>query len=242
MTALIVGISLLCVCLGAELYRTHGNKRLLSDRVQMLSNENVKLSNLVLEYQNENLLCLEEHKEASNEIERSRIDAMMEMSAKEIPSNICYIPARSKVDELIDKIENEMEVTSCYSKRHSNEEFNNKFEGENPIVTIELNGGVVKLIDCASSSNWSVDMLYNNVLFTNLSADQCTRLKGIFSEKMAQAAIRDTKTKPNINREEELRATLESCAYGPDYPGCDQIEPGVYVSRNVKSINIKTNE
>lgn len=241
MMSLIVGVSLLCVYLGAELYRSYGNKRLLSERVRYLSDETSKLSNLVLEYQNENLLCLEEHKEASNEIERSRIDAMMEMSAKEIPSNICYIPARSKVDELIDKIENEMEVTSCYSKRHSNEEFNNKFEGENPIVIIELNGGVVKLIDCASC-NWNVDMLYNNVLFTNLSADQCTRLKGIFSEKMAQAAIRDTKTKSNINREEELRSTLESCAYGPDYPGCDQVEPGIYVNRNVKSINIKTNE
>lgn len=242
MITLVVGISLLCVYLGAELYRSYGNKLLLSERVKYLANETSKLSDLVLEYQNENLLCLEEHKEVSNKIERNRIDRMMELSAKEIPTSVCYVPHKSKVDELIDKIEDEMEVTGCSSKLHSDEKFNNRFEGEKPIVTIELNGGVVKLIDCASSNNWTVDMLYNNVLFTSLTNEQTDRLRKIFVKKMAEAAIRDTSGTPNVNREERLKRTLEEAVYGPEYQGCDQVEPGIYISRDVRSINIRTKE
>lgn len=203
------------------------NNNKLSDKNKLLSEDNNKLSNLVLDYQNENLLMLEEHQETQEVIKAARLDRAMECSARQallpkflkeyLPESIC-VPPKSKVDELLDKIENEMEVTGCSSRMYSDKDFNKKFEGLSPLVTLELNNGVIKMTDCALHPNWKIDLIYNDSIFTNLTIEQHERLKGIFLNKMAEAAIRDA----------------SKSAYGPEYSGCEQISPGIYT--------LKTNE
>lgn len=231
MFILTFGLSLLCIFLGAELYKTHRIRSTLSERYRRLADDNHKLSNFVLEYQKENLLMLEEHQEVQKEIKEVELDQAMECSARQVvlpkslkeyaklgPEPLVYVPPKSKVDELLDKIENEMEVTGCSSKMYSDEEFNKKFEGLSPLVTLELNNGIIKMTDCALHPNWKIDLVYNNVLFTNLTLEQNNRLKVIFTNKMAEAAIRDS----------------NKGIWGPEHFGCEQISPGIYT--------LKTNE
>jgi len=104
---------------------------------------------------------------------------------------------KSSVSKLIESIK-DMEVTGVTAESHS-EKYDKNFIGFKPLVTLELNRGVVKLIDLAQSGanshSWLIDLVYNGAPLTRLTEQHREELGAIFMEKMAEAAIRDTSNK-----------------------------------------------
>jgi len=106
-------------------------------------------------------------------------------------------PKRSKVDLLIDEIENSMEITNISCISYS-EEYDKRFIGTKPVVVAEFNGGAVKIIDLAQTRDgktWTTDLLYHDVIFPRINERQTNRLKAILTEKMAVAAAKDANIK-----------------------------------------------
>lgn len=160
-----------------KLIRTERTRRLLSERVENLSSDIVEYHSRVpyLEQQ----LSLSKKLLAANE----------EYRIKKL------LPADNNVDKLLESMK-QMEVTNIENFSYS-KEYDSRFIGTKPLVVLEL-VGVIKLIDLAQVSEgkeWSVDLLYNGSPFPRLTEDQKERLRDIFMEKMAEAAMRDSETK-----------------------------------------------
>lgn len=110
----------------------------------------------------------------------------------------------SRVDELIEKICT-MEVTAVTSEKHSKKK-DKKFVGLKPLITLEFNNGLIKLRDLADTeSGWLTEMMYNGELFPRLTDNHRKRLRVIFMEKMAEAAILD------ISSPKPIKLLSEKC-------------------------------
>jgi hypothetical protein len=100
--------------------------------------------------------------------------------------------SKSNVDKLIDKIENEMKITDITNSSYS-KEYDKYFRKCKPLVVMKLDN-CVEIIDLVQISenineNWTLDILYHGAPITRLTKEHQERLKKVFTEKMAEAAM-----------------------------------------------------
>ncbi len=174
-----IGLLIFIACFlglgGVAIYGQFKNNNLALD-FKRVNEDNGKLAECNFEY--------------SDEVERLKNKMkLFPLSEEEL---IDIENAKSNVDRLIDKIENEMKVTNITCESHS-EEYDKNFRLPKPLVTIELDN-CIHMMDLKRSCNepiidWNIGISYHGAALTRLTKEHQKRLGKIFMEKMAEAAM-----------------------------------------------------
>ena len=102
------------------------------------------------------------------------------------------LPVNQKIEELLEVICDEMEITGIFSESHGEETMDSKFHGLGPLVTYEFNNGLIKIRELVDHpEDWKIDLIYKNELVAGLLPSHREKLRKMLIDKIAEAALKD---------------------------------------------------
>ena len=178
--------------------KLEGEKRLLSERCEKLA---------------DHVLWMERDKTLGGEMTMALIPSrcpefrttdLVLPGGHVLPGKMAQASEHDQIDVLLDVLEI-AEVTGVKSEKHSSKEVNKVCEGQKPLVTLEFGDVSVRELVWGGRP-WTPDLCWKGHLLPELSGEQVQRLRQIFRNRMAEAALKglveSTKPKQKVTQQD----------------------------------------